>query len=83
MEVRTRFFLFLVGGLLATASVIATTAGIARSQPPVKSSDAAAADAHQQLTETIGVLAGLHLYQTYLNVGFVADGKAAGMGEGK
>jgi hypothetical protein len=33
-------------------------------------------DARAQLTETVGLLSGLYLYQTYLNVGLLADGKA-------
>jgi hypothetical protein len=31
-----------------------------------------------QLLETIGSLTSAHYFQTYLNIGFVADGKAAG-----
>src|SRR5262245_59713652 len=34
------------------------------------------ADPRAQLTETVGLLSGLYLYQTYLNVGLLADGKA-------
>jgi len=33
-------------------------------------------DPRAQLTETVGLLSGLYLYQTYLNVGLLADGKA-------
>jgi hypothetical protein len=33
------------------------------------------------LTETIGLLAGLQLYQTYLNIGLLADAKAEGIYE--
>jgi hypothetical protein len=35
------------------------------------------------LLETLGTLAGGHLYQTYLNIGFMADGKAEGIYEEK
>ena len=31
------------------------------------------------LLETFGLLGGLQLYQTYLNIGFIADGKAQGV----
>ena len=30
----------------------------------------------QDLMETVGLLSTLHLYQTYLNIGFIADGRA-------
>jgi len=33
-------------------------------------------DPRAQLTETVGLLSGLYLYQTYLNIGLLADGKA-------
>src|SRR5262245_54690202 len=34
------------------------------------------ADARAELTETVGLLSGLYLYQSYLNIGLLADGKA-------
>jgi hypothetical protein len=37
---------------------------------------ASAADPRAQLTETVGMLSGLYLYQTYLTIGLLADGKA-------
>jgi hypothetical protein len=40
-------------------------------------------EAHDQLLETVGVLAASQLYQGYLNIGFVADGKAEGTYEEK
>ena len=40
--------------------------------PPV----VAPADPRAQLTETVGLLSGLYLYQTYLTIGLLADGKA-------
>jgi len=40
----------------------------------VKSSPTA--DTNHQLFETIGTVTAAHYYQTYLNVGFIADGKA-------
>jgi hypothetical protein len=33
----------------------------------------------QQLLEAVGSLAASHYYQTYLNIGFLADGKAQGL----
>ncbi|HEY1377289.1 MAG TPA: hypothetical protein VGF55_10870 [Gemmataceae bacterium] len=33
-------------------------------------------DDRAALTETVGLLSGLYLYQTYLNIGLLADGKA-------
>jgi hypothetical protein len=33
-------------------------------------------DPQVQLTETVGMLSGLYLYQTYLTIGLLADGKA-------
>jgi len=37
---------------------------------------APAADPTAQLTETVGMLSGLYLYQTYLTIGLLADGKS-------
>jgi hypothetical protein len=37
---------------------------------------APAADPKAQLTETVGMLSGVYLYQTYLTIGLLADGKA-------
>ena len=37
--------------------------------------------AHPVLTETVGLLAGIQLYQTYLNIGLIADAKAEGVYE--
>src|SRR5205085_42647 len=37
---------------------------------------AAPADARADLNETVGLLSGLYLYQTYLTIGLLADGKA-------
>jgi hypothetical protein len=35
--------------------------------------------ARTELTETVGLLSGLYLYQTYLNIGFLADARAHGV----
>src|SRR4051794_11911775 len=42
--------------------------------PPTK----APSDAVPQLLETVDLLASVQLYQTYLNIGFLADGRAEG-----
>jgi len=39
------------------------------------------AEATPTLTETVGLLAGLQLYQTYLNIGLLADARAEGLYE--
>jgi len=45
--------------------------------PPVTSAD----EEKSVLTETVGLLAGLQLYQTYLNIGLMADARAEGVYE--
>jgi hypothetical protein len=37
-----------------------------------------AGEENRQLLEAVGVLTAAHCYQTYLNIGFIADGKATG-----
>src|SRR5262245_33325331 len=50
---------------------------LAGSRPPEKPPVAKPpADPRAQLTETVGLLSGLYLYQTYLTIGLLADGKA-------
>jgi hypothetical protein len=39
---------------------------------------AKAADERNQLLETVGCLTAAHYFQTYLNIGFIADGKTRG-----
>src|SRR5262245_64989258 len=43
---------------------------------PTAPSAVVAADPRAQLTETVGLVSGLYLYQTYLTIGLLADGKA-------
>ena len=64
-------------GLVGAVAILAGRTRVARGQTVPESNDATG-DANQKLIETVGLLAGLHLYQTYLNIGFVADGKAEG-----
>jgi hypothetical protein len=46
--------------------------------PAPDKKDAADKDTRFLLLETLGSLAGSQLYQSYLNIGFIADGKAEG-----
>jgi hypothetical protein len=41
--------------------------------------DSKAAGERRQLLETVGALTSAHCYQTYLNIGLIADGKARGV----
>jgi hypothetical protein len=43
-----------------------------------KTTASADQDGRQALLEVVGALAGSQLYQTYLNIGFIADGRAEG-----
>ena len=46
---------------------------------PVKTEEyPRSAQERRQLLETVGTLTAAHCYQTYLNIGFIADGKAKG-----
>ncbi len=44
--------------------------------PEKKEAPLSPADPQAQLLETVGLLSGLYLYQSYLNIGLLADGKA-------
>jgi hypothetical protein len=59
--------------LVLTATVLALTASGASAQPPTPTPAKALADENAVLLETVGLLAGLQLYQTYLNLGLLAD----------
>src|SRR5262245_11195541 len=64
-----------------TAEPPLATPGDSRVQPqPIPT---APTDPRAQLTETVGMLSGLYLYQTYLNIGLLADGKAERLYEEK
>jgi hypothetical protein len=65
----------------STAQVADTPAAEQNSKAatPTRSAlDSKAAQERHQLLETIGTLTGAHCYQTYLNIGLIADGKAKG-----
>jgi hypothetical protein len=51
-------------------------AGPPAAAPAPAPTPAPAADPTAQLTETVGLLSGLYLYQTYLTIGLLADGRA-------
>lgn len=61
--------------------------GAAGAQPPAAApaerKEPAPADPHADLSETVGLLSGLYLYQAYLNIGLLADGKAVNTYEDK
>src|SRR5262245_19394590 len=62
---------------LVLSVLLAAKAG--SQQPPARPAEqqpAPPAEPRAQLTETVGLLSGLYLYQTYLNIGLLADGKA-------
>jgi hypothetical protein len=74
-------------GYLAALALITWAAAdtqMARAQQPAAPAPATApapipaapADPKALLTETVGVLAGMNLYQSYLTIGLLADGKA-------
>lgn len=62
--------------IILPAIALLVLAGPAVAQPPAKPEDTA-------WREAVGSLAGLNLYQTYLNIGLLADGKAEGVYEAK
>ncbi len=45
---------------------------------PAKGDAAKGAEERRQLLETLGALTSAHCYQTYLNIGLIADGRAKG-----
>src|SRR5437016_2780298 len=72
--------LLLVLALLGFGPVGGLSAQDKSSSPNTPSNKDAAPDKEAQrlLLETVGTLAGAHLYQSYLNIGFIADGKTEG-----
>jgi hypothetical protein len=64
--------------VLLAFTFLAATAGSATAQP---TSAKALADENAVLLETVGLLAGVQLYQAYLNIGLLADGYAEGLYE--
>jgi hypothetical protein len=75
---RTCLALFI---LAAVAAPFAVSTG--QSPAPPAEKPAAATDPQATLTETVGLLSGLYLYESYLNIGLLADGKAANTYEEK
>jgi hypothetical protein len=78
-----RFSLLAAMVLLAIAVPFAAMWSYARepASPDQKQKESAAhaSEERQQLLETVGTLAGFQLYQSYLNIGLIADGKAEGV----
>ena len=60
--------------VVLAVAFLALTAGGASAQPPAPAKTVA--EENSVLLETVGMLAGVQLYQTYLNVGLLADAYA-------
>jgi hypothetical protein len=75
---RTCLALFVLAAIVAPFAV---STGQSPVPPAVK--PAAPADPQATLTETVGLLSGLYLYESYLNIGLLADSKAANTYEEK
>ncbi len=60
-------------------AVFATLPILTRPSTVQAQTEPAKNDAVAELMKTVGMLSGLQLYQTYLNIGFIADGKAEGV----
>jgi hypothetical protein len=73
----SRFALFLTAIAVLGSALSPTPAQPPAAPPPLTSAD----EEKSVLTETVGLLAGLQLYQTYLNIGFLADARAEGLYE--
>lgn len=77
-----RCFVVAFTALVLTVASLSLSRGQQTPKPPVaplqrtEKPTAVPADARAELTETVGLLSGLYLYQTYLNIGLLADGKA-------
>jgi hypothetical protein len=66
-----REWLFAVGGALVVMVVAATVMLVNHGRVPVV--EAAPRPANERMLETLGGLSAAHLYQTYLNIGLLAD----------
>lgn len=64
--------------MLFALAFLAGSTGSASAQPAAPKTTA---DENAVLLETVGLLAGVQLYQTYLNIGLLADGYAEGLHE--
>jgi len=65
--------------ILAALACLPAPAAPERAAVAQESKEKAADEVVPQLMEAVGVLAGFQLYQTYLNIGFLADGKTEGV----
>src|SRR5260221_10881656 len=73
---RNRFGITAIVALVLGSSALGQQPASPPPVPPEEKKDAPPADDHSQLMETVGLLSGLYLYQSYLNIGLIADGKA-------
>jgi hypothetical protein len=73
MNPRMRTVLIALGILVLSAVQMPVSSGQQEFAPPAAPANA---DPRVVLTETVGVLSGLYLYQTYLNIDLLADAKA-------
>lgn len=70
------------GGMFVSLVLIGSSVAWLSAQDKAKKETTTDKD-QQLLLETLGSLAASHLYQSYLNIGFIADGKAEGTYEEK
>jgi hypothetical protein len=77
---RNRVKRWLALGLVGTAvaALALPAAGTDGKAEPDKKPAVSDKDARTQLLETVGTLAAAHYYQTYLNIGLIADARAEG-----
>ena len=65
--------------VVALLFAVLIPAAVCAQSPSPKAELPAAEDAQAVLTEAVGLIGGLQLYQTYLNIGLLADGAAEGI----
>ncbi len=77
MKIRLLRALVLVTAMAALTVAVSLWDNVKAADAPNK--ETSAYKDKQRLLETVGSLAAAHYYQTYLNIGFIADGKSAGL----
>lgn len=63
--------------------LVALSAAVTVAQGPAKGPAAGSKEERALLLQTVGLMSASHLYQAYLNIGAIADGKANGVYEEK